>query len=184
MSQFTIVTEDPMLMLRLHTKMMSGELIELEGVSFMPIEQNIENCKKLTLSAKSVEYVSVPAGTGRTSPGWTGDGLPPVGIDCETLWSSTTGEYVPVKVLAHDEDRAVVRFTAGSRKGEYDSDTQHNRYQWPIFRPLRTPEQIEADDRKKAIEEMMTYLGDDGDELFNAFGRMHDAGYRKFEGEA
>lgn len=77
---------------------------------------------------------------------WDGEGLPPVGIDCETLWSSTTGEYVAVRVVGHDEDRAVVRFISGDRKGEYDSDRQHNQYGYPIFRPIRTLEQIVVDD--------------------------------------
>lgn len=79
------------------------------------------------------------------APAWVGIGLPPVGLECETLWSSTTGEYVPVRIIAHDEDRAVVRFIGGERKGEYDSDRQHNDYCYPIFRPIKTAEQLAAE---------------------------------------
>lgn len=114
---------------------------------------------------------------------WNGEGLPPVGTDCETLWSSTTGEYVTVKVLAHDEDRAVVRFVTGSRKGEYDSDTQHTRYgaALPIFRPIRTPEQIAAEERRVEIKHIQAasvvncgpYITE------SAAGAIYDAGYRK-----
>lgn len=79
--------------------------------------------------------------TARPVTTWNGEGLPPVGLECETLWSSTTGEYVSVLVVGHDGDRAVVRFTSSDRKGEYDSDRQHNEYGRPIFRPLRTVEE-------------------------------------------
>lgn len=122
---------------------------------------------------------------------WTGEGLPPVGINCDTLWSSTTGEYVGVKVLAHDEDRAVVRFLTGSRKGEYDSDTQHTRYgaDKPIFRPIRTSEQIAAEDREDSIKAMtevirkaIAYPSEQDASDYSA--ALYDAGYRKFEGEA
>jgi hypothetical protein len=124
---------------------------------------------------------------------WDGKGLPPVGIKCDTLWSSTTGEYVQVKVLAHDEDRAVVRFVTGSRKGEYDSDTQHSQYgaTLPIFRPIRTPEQIAADQRLHAIRNACTAINsriaeyninlDCSVAMRATVEAMIDAGYRKFE---
>lgn len=113
---------------------------------------------------------------------WNGEGLPPVGIDCDTLWSSSTGEYVQVKVLAHDEDRAVVRFLTGSRKGEYDSDTQHTRYgaSLPIFRPLSTPKQIAAEEREKAAA-AMSNATQGAKDWAEAFRMLHDAGYRKFQ---
>lgn len=106
---------------------------------------------------------------------WTGAGLPPVGVDCETLWSSTTGQYVTVKILAHDEDRAVVRFTSGERKGEYASDRQHNQYSYPIFRPIRSPDLIEVDERDIAIKDLMRLDG-----IYHAeAASIYDAGYRK-----
>lgn len=117
---------------------------------------------------------------------WDGEGLPPVGIDCEWLWSSTIGEYVAVRVVGHDEDRAVVRFISSDRKGEYDSDRQHNDYGYPIFRPMRTPEQIAAEERKVAIDEMLAL--DNYPKGALAGGLMsrrafcealYDAGYRK-----
>lgn len=113
---------------------------------------------------------------------WAGEGLPPVGIDCETLWSSTTGEYVSVKVLAHDEDRAVVRFTTGSRKGEYDSDQQRTQYEsaLPIFRPIRTPEQIAADERQAGIQSLLeTFNANFEGHVLDGLSAIWDAGYRK-----
>lgn len=121
---------------------------------------------------------------------WNGEGLPPVGIDCETLWDSNTGEYVAVRIVGHDEDHAVVRFTAGERKGEYDSDQQHCACDgYPIFRPIRTPEQIAADERLHQIRNACTAINK-AVELYNtsidcsaaicaAVEAMIDAGYRK-----
>lgn len=57
------------------------------------------------------------------------------------------------------------------------------------FRPIRTPEQIAAEERAKAIEEMRALVQrkeppfDHWLELSVA-GELYDAGYRKFEGEA
>lgn len=131
---------------------------------------------------KNETYVERPAA-------WNGEGLPPVGIDCETLWSSTTGEYVAVRVVGHDEDRAVVRFISSDRKGEYGSDRQHNDYGYPIFRPMRTPEQIAADERlhqtrnactaiNKAVEPYNTSI-DCSAAIRATVEAMIDAGYRK-----
>jgi hypothetical protein len=110
---------------------------------------------------------------------WAGEGLPPVGLECETLWSSTTGEYVPVRIIAHDEDRAVVRFIGGERKGEYDSDRQHNNYGYPIFRPIRTAEQIAAEEREAAVKEMQVVVNSKPVAYMNGLYALYDAGYRK-----
>lgn len=85
---------------------------------------------------------------------WTGEGLPPVGVVCEVLWDSQLGIYVAAAVLAHDEAGAVYRFTSGERKGEYQSEQQDYYKGLPKFRPLRTPEQIAAEDRKLQREQL------------------------------
>lgn len=114
---------------------------------------------------------------------WSGEGLPPVGLECETLWSSTTGEYMPVLIVAHDEDRAVVRFTAGARKGEYDSDRQHNDYgaDLPIFRPILSAEQRAAEVRERQAEQLafvMTGHRDRSKDCYLSLAKIIlDAGY-------
>lgn len=94
------------------------------------------------------------------TPTWNGpeDGLPPVGCEIEVLWSSTKREYVTGKVLAHDEDRAVFRFTSGERKGEYQADKPHSQHgaDLPNFRPIRTAEQRAAEEhRSKYMPELI-----------------------------
>lgn len=115
-----------------------------------------------------------------SAPAWVGVGLPPVGLECEMLWSTTTtGEYVRVRILAHDEDRAVVRFTEGERKGEYDSDRQHHDYGYPIFRPIKTAEQIAAEEREAAVKEMQVVVNSKPVAYMNGLYALYDAGYRK-----
>lgn len=109
---------------------------------------------------------------------WTGEGLPPVGIDCETLWSSTTGEYVAVRVVGHDEDRAVVRFIGGDRKGEYDSDRQHDQYGYPIFRPMRSAEERAAE---QALNQFIDELTKVTCIRRGEAKLIYEAGYRKVQ---
>lgn len=114
---------------------------------------------------------------------WNGEGLPPVGLDVEVLWSSANNTYVTGKVLAHDEDRAVFRFTSGERKGDYQSDTCHFSVgvnQLPNFRPIRTPEQIAKAERRKDCDKMHgMYLDLPESNISDFVEALYDAGYRK-----
>ncbi|WP_434676187.1 hypothetical protein [Pseudomonas sp. D3-10] len=119
---------------------------------------------------------------------WDGEGLPPVGTVCEVLWSSTTNDYVCCLVIAHDEGRAVYRFTSGSRKGEYGADDTSDPFDVPTFRPIRTPEQIAADNRLHEIRNALSAINSKvhfpndlvgGNILAAAVAAMIDAGYRK-----
>lgn len=77
---------------------------------------------------------------------WDGIGLPPIGTDCEIYW--TAGEYVPVRIVGHDEDRAVFRLCQGLQKGTYGAASARE----GTFRPMRTPEQIA---RNEAVDRMV-----------------------------
>ncbi|ENC9802804.1 hypothetical protein ABLG07_005180 [Pseudomonas aeruginosa] len=90
----------------------------------------------------------------RPQEAWDGQGLPPVGIEAEVIWDSTDFAYYRAKILAHDEDRVVFRWCEGDSKGQYGSCAVLNFGILPTFRPLRPPEQIAAEEREKAIEEM------------------------------
>lgn len=108
---------------------------------------------------------------------WTGEGLPPVGTVCEYRvgdgpWFECEIRYVtkpyqdcPIEVVMFPphlkgEQTAVV----GTGDGEVS------------FRHIRTPEQIAAEDRDKAINQMEFDTGylDRG-----AFTKLYDAGWRK-----
>ncbi len=101
---------------------------------------------------------------------WTGEGLPPVGVACEVENDIEGGWDAVDEVLAHTEikDAHVAVFKRDDRVFYSPEGT---------FRPIRTPEQIAAEERQKAIEQIAS----------DALGRcdihgatyLYNAGYRK-----
>lgn len=101
---------------------------------------------------------------------WTGEGLPPVGTVCEYLYTEAkewrAGEVVAIRggmaiVCDLDDDGA-------------ESVPPHG------LRPLRTPEQIAAEERARAIDEMWSvYWQPEAPTAKEALGLLYDAGYRK-----
>ena len=106
----------------------------------------------------------------RPSTAWSGEGLPPVGVVCEChLPGELTNNYswVEAKVIWHNgpTECAVVRST--SKLAWCDE-----------FRPIRTPEQIAADEREAAILDMERICRS-GDFGSGGLAALYDAGYRK-----
>lgn len=107
---------------------------------------------------------------------WTGEGLPPVGTVCET---NVDGTWEESTVLAHHREMAIVfRYSLEHEAHMYDPVGESQ------VRLIRTPEQIAAEEREKAIAEMV-YGGcgcDQSDGTTTAFvicRLLYDAGYRK-----
>lgn len=124
---------------------------------------------------------------------WNGEGLPPAGAVCEL--------------------KKAMKFTEGTRLDEFPAGTElivgghANFYGNPVLavcvknrnftgtltpeclRPLRTPEQIAAEERERAIADMKSVFDSCLDVLMptsnqyleTLFGAIHDTGYRKFE---
>ncbi|HFZ2533006.1 TPA: hypothetical protein ACIJ22_003460 [Pseudomonas aeruginosa] len=114
---------------------------------------------------------------------WNGQGLPPVGIEAEVIWDSTDVAYYRAKILAHDEDRVVFRWCEGESKGQYGSYGVLNFGILPTFRPLRTPEQIAAEERSKECDRIFAILSSverEGNRSDMAEA-LYDAGYRRQE---
>lgn len=105
--------------------------------------------------------------TARPQPAqWSGEGLPPVGTVCE--WFSPAYGWLGGKVVGRDGTVSVIAHNDG-----YTGCHPHE------VRPLRTPEQIAADDREAAIKEMAE-IGRMGDGGYSGFcSALYDAGYRK-----
>lgn len=101
---------------------------------------------------------------------WDGQGLPPVGTVCEyrhMIWP----EYRPCEIRYISEESLVV----------YD-DAQEQFYRTcdMLFRPIRTPEQIAADEREKAVGDMaMSIQG--VPYQYPTLYALYDAGYRRQE---
>ncbi|MBF0675554.1 hypothetical protein [Pseudomonas sp.] len=105
---------------------------------------------------------------------WTGEGLPPVGAVCEV---DIEGWHI-CEVIAHFQQRCgmVAAFTIEVSDGAKILDA----YGEGSFRPIRTPEQIAAEERAKAIDEMWSvYWQMHAPTAKEALGLLYDAGYRK-----
>lgn len=127
---------------------------------------------------------------------WNGEGLPPVGTVCE--WAGCT--FAPedpqepdlhigdqVKIIAHfkDGELNLAAFTFNPQIHNPDRGTAWvNQGAHGCFRPIRTPEQIAAEERESSIQQMIddtnVLTGIMSDRRIMA-GQLYDAGYRKFE---
>lgn len=118
---------------------------------------------------------------GRITRQWNGDGLPPVGTVCEYLLK-TSNQWHKCEIRYHmiPSDFGELRAIVWNPNLKFDQISNSN---WE-FRPLRTPEQIAAEERDKAIEGMIAdtniLTGIMSDRRIMA-GQLYDAGYRKFK---
>ena len=153
----------------------STEECYLAGYGCAPLVWTGMWCKAFQFAQREHKCIKRPS-----TPSWSGEGLPPVGVVCEALWTSATGEYVRVIVVGYDHDQsyAVYRILAGVRAGEYESSRPGDVEGHPCFRLTRTPEQIAADEREAAILDMERICrgGNFGSGWLSA---LYDAGYRK-----
>lgn len=106
----------------------------------------------------------------RPQEAWDGQGLPPVGTNCE--YRSSDG-WLQCEVVAHRNNAAVVL------DHHYEADFVPRQ----DLRPIRTPEQIAAEEREKAINQMISDAGyvDPKIGTFVAMRNLYDAGYRRQE---
>ncbi|WP_157814490.1 hypothetical protein [Pseudomonas aeruginosa] len=112
---------------------------------------------------------------------WDGQGLPPVGAEVEANFpvTDTTG--------THYHWRRVIVAVAGIPGAEREClvyDAENTKPAWvDELRPIRTPEQIAAEEREKAINQMISDAGyvDPKIGTFVAMGNLYDAGYRRQE---
>ncbi len=107
------------------------------------------------------DYIARP-----TAPTWNGEGLPPVGTVCELQ------DATEVRILAHTK-------RAGAPVAVYQCTDSESieAYTASFFRPIRTPEQIAAEERDNAIKEMAEELGI----MHTTAAQAYDKGYRKIE---
>jgi len=97
---------------------------------------------------------------------WNGEGLPPVGIRC--IFDGEEGE-----IVAHvrgDFPLAIIQFSKGWEAGQADD-----------FKPIRTPEQIAAEERDREVAKMLE-VADIENSAFHICLSLYNAGYRKTEG--
>lgn len=123
---------------------------------------------------------------GRITRQWNGDGLPPVGTVCEYLLKPSN-QWHKCEIRYHmiPSDFGELRAIVWNPNLKFDQISNSN---WE-FRPIRTPEQIAAEERAAGIQALKAIFDSCSDELMptsnkyldTLFGAIHDAGYRKFE---
>lgn len=110
-------------------------------------------------------------------PEWGGEGLPPVGTVCELR--ARGGGWGKAEIKYHGRAICVwlwLRDDGNIEQVEHALCPDHME-----FRPIRTPEQIAAEERKEAISKMLRYAAITGESYRDVCGKLYDAGYRKFE---
>lgn len=112
-------------------------------------------------------------------PVWSGEGLPPVGAVCEYSLDKRSWHECHVRyVLDNDPDpdadgwKAVVWCPHLKKEQVAHLPTFK-------FRPLRTPEQIAAEEREKAVQQMLEDANSWGDLPAAVCLALYKAGYRK-----
>lgn len=111
---------------------------------------------------------------------WTGEGLPPVGTVCESMWNESRDEWLKAKVFGVNEHgQPIFRWEEGVEKYEYQASPLLGNRGKPYFRPIRTPEQIKAQEREAEIETLRVLLSKVACDDYNAAVAVFEAGYRK-----
>lgn len=118
---------------------------------------------------------------------WNGTGLPPVGAVCEI--HGTVGQELRDEKFSWRRVEIIAHTNFGGDDVSVGRDVACATLGWGIatkFRPIRTPEQIAAEERKAAVDEMraMFKFSDAQQEMLRAVCySLYDAGYRKTEGD-
>jgi hypothetical protein len=105
----------------------------------------------------------------RPKPAWSGpqDGLPPVGMHAEIKRSPN---WTTVEVIAIHDGRAICAIPC------LEGDFEYAPYEPSELRPIKTPQQLAAEQRETAIREIMDIA--DVDCRVTA-GRLVDAGFKR-----
>lgn len=103
---------------------------------------------------------------------WNGEGLPPVGVSCEVENESDGGWDAVDEVLAHTEIK-------GASVAVFKRDDRVFYSPANAFRPIRTPDQIAAEERERAINDIAAMWEGQSGGWRDFFAALYDAGYRK-----
>jgi hypothetical protein len=121
-----------------------------------------------------------------SAPAWTGEGLPPVGTVCQlknvesgSEWREVAENGSKVTIIAHymNAGTPLAAFTVGVIGESFTVDSATESF----FEPIRTPEQIAAEERGRSVEQMVADLRllIVGGKEFSVCEALYDAGYRK-----
>lgn len=84
-------------------------------------------------------------------PVWDGEGLPPVGCECEGLYDISDDQWLKVRIIAHDGDKVIGRWLEGSGEGALFEYT----VSWS-FRRIRTEAQRTREEVIKQLAQSLS----------------------------
>lgn len=161
----------------------SCAIVMIDGAEFVCTEQNFVS-DEFRLS-ELIRVNTVPSCAGIEPAPWTGEGLPPVGSKVEIHrngWGmrESAEEFLwrVVRVASRFSTDSGVDMIAVDGGKEIGCEV----FRADMARPIRTPEQIAAESREKAVEAMVKIIRRaDWNSDAEMVGELYDAGYRKFE---
>lgn len=140
------------------------------------------SCPKKWHASLNQHMIQAEGFVERPAP-WIGKGLPPVGTVCE-FNGFNPEETTPADPLVGDKVTVIAHFMSGSIEvaaftffapPEF-AFLQVGQGAYGCFRPIRTPEQMAAEEREAALKEMIALVGGSSRRSAEA---LYDAGYRK-----
>lgn len=152
----------------------NGSTVRRGEVEWIPSSSTQKDC--YSVGRGSWVYHEAP-------PKWNGEGLPPVEAVCEyTLNSGISWFTCVISYIYMDKSALIAKCFTSQRSPTFIEQVipldDLRRVQ---FRPIRTAEQIEAEQRECAITDMCVLLGKDSTRagVRENAGVLYDAGYRK-----
>lgn len=132
-----------------------GHLVGVQGCIISPVDM------ELAILAedlhKSVAREQYEAALAASKPEWDGNGLPPVGCECEH--HSPSGMVTVVKIIAHFQNRAAMVAVFIPVEREFKTVDQAIS---DCFRPIRSEADKKRDEAIESIKAMLMYdYGDD-----------------------
>jgi len=115
-----------------------------------------------------------------TEPVWDGEGLPPVGVECE-LKSEEYADFDWVKVrIVFEHNGELIAIVNMPDEPIHDRMSKHSAgYDAAKFRPIRSPEDVARDEAIDDMAGIIEYRR--GCSPKSLAGWLYDAGYRKME---
>ena len=162
-AKMTLTTRDERVYGGLKAAHMAGTPFVTGGAPYLVVSLNVWFDGLFAARAELVEFKQIE---------WNGEGLPPVGTVCEVqTWVNR--EWRKTTVLAHHLGFAVHSWSTDGDDIEVEVAPAAD------FRPIRTPEQIAAEEQEKIEEEIQRICVDGENNGVPFFRALYDAGYRK-----
>lgn len=138
-------------------------------------QESEQRWRPLSICAEDVEDEYRRTIVKRPLEQWTGAGLPPIGAVCEFYWGGN--DWRVCTVFAHKPNANGKIDVLVDLDGDWSFGTREH-----DFRPIRTQEQIEAEEREAFAHKLVEEMGKSPTGYPNAMNqarKIYDLGYRK-----